>query len=70
MASQKEVGTKILELMESEGLNPLDAISLTASLFVSMVQSINMPEEEAVNMMTQYIEHIYAMMDTEQQVKH
>lgn len=70
MASQKEVGTKILELMESEGLNPMDAISLTAALFVSMVQSLDMQEDEAIEMMTKYIQHIYAMVDTEQQVKH
>lgn len=70
MSRQKEIGTKILELMESEGLNPMEAIILTAALFVSMVQSISMQEDEAIEIMTKYIQQIYAMMDTEQQVKH
>lgn len=70
MTRQKEIGTKILELMESEGLNPMEAIILTAALFVSMVQALSMQEDEAIEMMTKYIQQIYAVMDTEQQVKH
>lgn len=70
MTRQKEIGTKILELMESEGLNPMEAIILTSALFVSMVQALSMQEDEAIEMMTKYIQQIYAAMDTEHQVKH
>lgn len=59
--SQKRhaVGVKVLELMENEGLDPVNAITLIASMYISMAQSFNMPEDAAKEAMNKLITTLY-----------
>lgn len=69
--SQKRhaVGVKILELMESEGLDPVNAITLIASMYISMAQTLDMPEDTAKDAMNKLITALYQDLD-EQPVTH
>lgn len=47
MSKQHDVGMKLIETMEGAGLSPTESIFLVATLYTSMVQSVNMPPEQA-----------------------